>query len=80
MRCESAEAFWAVRCRGLMSPPHQGDSLRLEDPEPSSLRSLQVFEDPESAEAALYAPRASADSHLAPHQALSEVFSIYDFG
>jgi len=46
MRCESAEAFWAVRFRELLSPPHQGDSLRLEDPEPSSLRSLQVLSRP----------------------------------
>src|SRR4051794_22435169 len=65
------------RFRGLSSPPHQGDLLSLEDPEPSSLRSFTTQRAPESAEAPLfYVPHASADPYPAPHQALSSVFYL----
>jgi len=67
LRCESAEAFWAVSLpRTLVAPSPR----RLSEPQGSRTLESQIstnfIKPPESAEATLYAPRASADSHLAP--------------
>src|SRR6185369_3658230 len=59
--CESAEAFWALSLPRTLVAPSPRPLSETRDPEP------QVSDPPSPQKP--QAPRASADSYLAPHQA-----------